>query len=103
MTRRPKFVEYTGISASIEYKCGKCADNTEATCETCIAAGAEDCNKVKETAEDFKCKNYVYSADDKKFNAAADSTVCKRLKATKIMCNMYVPFFNNVLIIFTNN
>ena len=103
MTHRPKFVEYTGISANIEYKCGKCADDTAATCETCTAGDAENCNKVKETAADFKCKNYAYSAEDKKFNTAADSTVCKRLKATKIMCNMYVPFFNTVLIKFTDN
>ncbi|XP_063675498.1 uncharacterized protein LOC134812186 [Bolinopsis microptera] len=84
---QPKFVEYTGMSAVVEYKCGACAANTEATCESCTGA-AEACNTVKETADDFKCKNYAYSATDKKFNAAADSTVCKRLKATKIMCNM---------------
>jgi len=85
---QPKFVEFTGLSAGVEYKCGKCDGETkDITCEECDGSADAACNKPKETAEDFMCHSYSFDAETKLFTAAKDAVACKRLKETAIGCN----------------
>lgn len=84
---RPKFVEYTGLSTGVEYKCGACDAGTTATCQDCVAE-ATACNKAKETGTDFKCKDWEWKEADSKFVLKTTSTTCKRLKDTAVKCNM---------------
>merc|ERR1712098_155676 len=55
----PKFTEYTGLAADVEYACGSCTAETEG--KTCTSTDAEK-NKV-ETADAFKCKSWEYKTD----------------------------------------
>ena len=90
---RPKFYEYTGLSASVEYKCGRCSAAIEGkVCETCEG---DSCNRPKETGTDFKCKNWEFKSG--KWSVAATSSTCKRLKDTKITCKMLVYFSRHFL------
>ena len=90
---RPKFVEYTGITAGT-YGCGACPGETEGTtCEKCTGSADTACNAVKETGEDFKCKNWELKDD--KFVMKEAVTTCKRLKATGVKCNKSVQYHYN--------
>jgi len=84
---QPKFVEYTGLSAGVKYACGACKSGTTATCEDCTGKTDAACNTKKETGADFKCHNWEVN-ESGAFTMKTASTTCKRLKATKIMCNM---------------
>lgn len=86
----PLFKEYTGIvDAKVTYACNKCAGETKGkTCEECTGSATAACNKAKEVGVDFSCYKYSYNDTAKAFAAAANATVCKRLKATAISCNM---------------
>jgi hypothetical protein len=80
---QPKFVEYTGLSKGVEYGCGGCTAGTESTCESCTG---DSCNKPKATGASFECRDYEFKTD--KWVVKTTSSVCQRLKDTKIMCNM---------------
>jgi len=84
---QPLFVEFTGLSADVEYKCGACATGTkDKTCSECTGA-ATACNKAKELGADFMCHKYTYNSTSKAFTVHKDTSTCKRLKATGISCN----------------
>lgn len=81
---QPKFVEYTGLSKGVEYGCGGCATEKEGkTCESCTG---DSCNKPKATGADFECRDYEFKTE--KWVVKTTNSTCKRLKDTKIMCNM---------------
>jgi len=85
----PKFVGFTGFASGVKYGCGECPKGTTAeTCETCDEKAADGCNKKKETGADFECNNWSFDDATKKFKPAETKTTCKRLKETKIACNM---------------
>merc|ERR1711907_755895 len=85
----PLFKEYTGIvDAKVKAACSKCAGETkDKTCSECTGSATAACNKAVETGADFMCHSYTYNATSKAFDMAANATVCKRLKATAIVCN----------------
>lgn len=85
---QPKFVEYTGMSAGMEYGCGECETKDVAICEDCAGQTNDACNIPKETGVEFKCHDYELLEDATKFTPKKESTTCQRLKATAIMCNM---------------
>jgi len=86
---QPMFVEFTGLSAGVEYKCGACAAETKGkTCEECTGSATAGCNKAKEVGVNFNCYDYKWNATAKAFAAAANATVCQRLKTTSIACSM---------------
>jgi len=79
----PVFI-YTGLS-DVDYACGPCADDLEATCKTCDSA---KCNAEPEFGDDYECAVYKWVADDTKYAADAAMTTCKSLKDTeKNLCN----------------
>jgi len=85
---QPMFVEYTGLSADVEYKCGACAGETKGkTCSECTGKTDAGCNKAAETGADFMCHKYTYNATSKAFTVHKDTSTCKRLKATAETCN----------------
>ena len=81
-----KFIEYTGLAAGQNYGCGACASDATAKCQECVGKTDAACNTKIETGDDFKC--YDYELKDDKFSQKKDAVTCKRLKATKIACNM---------------
>jgi len=85
---QPKFTEFTGLAKGVQYACGKCAGETKgSTCEECTGEATKGCNTPKEAGADFNCYTYTYNATSKAFAQSKDATVCKRLKASKIVCS----------------
>merc|ERR1712098_551255 len=78
----PKFTEYTGLAADVEYACGSCTAETEG--KTCVSTDAEK-NKV-ETGEAFKCKNWEYKTDKDTKVANAGCGPCLPDDKTKNLC-----------------
>merc|ERR1712025_348698 len=83
----PKFVEYTGMSSQ-KYGCGTCADTK--TCASCTTADDKACNEkvaAPADAKTFKCYEYEYDTEGKKFTAKKDVVTCNALKDTAVKCN----------------
>ncbi|XP_063678128.1 uncharacterized protein LOC134814056 [Bolinopsis microptera] len=84
----PKFVEYTGLSAGVDYACGACAEGTkDATCMECTGATNASCNVPQAAGKSFMCYNFAYDAATKVFAQAVNATTCQRLEATEAICN----------------
>ena len=88
LPNRTKFIQYIGLAAEPNYGCGKCPEDSEATCEDCYGEPDKPCNTEKEYNEDYVCYHYEYDEEDKKFLAQKEMVTCKRLKDTAPKCNM---------------